>query len=156
MSPLFGNNHSILDVVVRFFDNDGWKYQLLDGNVIKLGFQGENGAWNCYAQAKEEREQFLFYSVLSASVPSEKRAAMAEYLTRANYGLILGNFEMDYFDGEIRYKTSAVVRDSHLDEAMVKHLVYTNVLTTDRYFPGIMKVIYSDIPPSEAIEQIEG
>ena len=30
---------------------------------------------------------------------------MAEYLHRANYGLRVGNFELDYDDGEIRYKT---------------------------------------------------
>ena len=26
----------------------------------------------------------------------------AEFLTRANYGLVFGNFEMDMHDGEIR------------------------------------------------------
>lgn len=30
----------------------------------------------------------------------------AEFLTRANYGLVFGNFEMDMHDGEIRYKPS--------------------------------------------------
>lgn len=29
---------------------------------------------------------------------------MSEYICRANYGLNCGNFELDYNDGEIRYK----------------------------------------------------
>ena len=41
---------------------------------------------------------------LSAGRGAEiKRQDIAEYLTRANYGMVMGNFEMDYSDGEIRY-----------------------------------------------------
>ena len=32
----------------------------------------------------------------------EERAAMAEFLCRANYGMRYGNFEMDLQDGELR------------------------------------------------------
>ena len=38
--------------------------------------------------------------------PEEMRVPMAEFLTRANYGLRIGNFEMDFEDGEVRYKSS--------------------------------------------------
>ncbi|MDJ1171766.1 hypothetical protein PMG71_20260 [Roseofilum sp. BLCC_M154] len=31
---------------------------------------------------------------------------MAEFLTKANYGMILGDFELDLTDGELRDKTS--------------------------------------------------
>ena len=33
----------------------------------------------------------------------EERAAMAEFICRANYGMRYGNFELDLRDGEIRY-----------------------------------------------------
>jgi hypothetical protein len=44
----------------------------------------------------------------SSSTPSvrqrarRERAPPAEFITRANYGLIIGNFELDFEDGEIR------------------------------------------------------
>jgi hypothetical protein len=38
---------------------------------------------------------------------------------------------------------------------MAKSLVYVNVLTFDRYLPGLMSVIYADITPAAAIEKIE-
>jgi len=34
-----------------------------------------------------------------------------EFLTRANYGLNIGNFEMDFQDGEIRFKTAIDVEE---------------------------------------------
>ena len=84
---------------------------------------------------------------------------MAEFIARANYDLLIGNFEMDFQDGEIRFKTSIDVEDAedHFTSQIIRQMVYANVVTTDRYFPGVMKVIYDEsCTPLEAIEQIEG
>lgn len=82
---------------------------------------------------------------------------VAEYLTRANYGLPLGNFEMDFSDGEVRFKTSLDVEGEEymLTPAMIKSLVYSNVLTMDRYLAGMMAVIYGDASPEQEIAKAE-
>ncbi len=121
-----------------------------------MGFQGENGQWTCYAQAREEQAQLLFYAVCPVKAPEDKRMAVAELLTRANYGLFIGNFEQDMTDGEIRYKTSIDVEGDRLTPALVKPLVYANVLMMDRYLPGIMSVIYGNAAPAEAVAKTEG
>lgn len=89
------------------------------------------------------------------NAPPAKRPAIAEFITRANYGLPNGNFEMDFEDGEIRFKTSMDTEDIELTDAMVRNLVYANVLAMDQYLPGIMNVIYSDMSPDAAINRIE-
>jgi len=38
---------------------------------------------------------------------------------------------------------------------MVHTLFVANLITIDRYFPGMMKVIWSDADPEEAINEIE-
>jgi len=43
-----------------------------------------------------------------------------KFLTRANYGMMIGNFEMDFTDGEIRYKTSIDVEGDKLSSALIK------------------------------------
>jgi hypothetical protein len=98
----------------------------------------------------------VFYSVLDTNVPPDKRSAVAEFLTRANYGVYIGNFEMDYSDGEVRYKTSITVKGDRLTPALVKNLVYINVIMMDEYFPGIMSVIYAGVSPADAIAKTEG
>ncbi len=148
---------TILETVINFFDQDDWPFTPLGGQpVLRLGFQGENGQWTCYAQVREEQEQFIFYSLCPVNAPEEKRLAAAEFLTRANYGLFIGNFELDMNDGEIRYKTSIDVEGDRLSEALVRTLVYANVLTMDRYLPGLMSVLYGGASPAEAIAQVEG
>jgi len=123
--------------------------------MLQLAFRGDNGNWLCYAEPRDQFAQFVFYSVCPANAPEERRLPVAEFLTRANYGLVLGNFELDMDDGEIRYKTSIDVGEDELSVAMVKSAVYMNVLMMDRYLPGIMATIYGGVSPADAIAQIE-
>ena len=81
---------------------------------------------------------------------------VAEFITRANYGLKVGNFEMDMDDGEARFKTSIDVEKSELTRMLVSNLVYINVWTMDRYLPGILSVAYGSETPRQAINKIEG
>ncbi|MEM9544023.1 MAG: YbjN domain-containing protein [Cyanobacteria bacterium P01_E01_bin.42] len=149
--------HSIFEIVVNFFKEDDWPFQEIEGEqALYSSFQGEHGKWDCYAKVLTEQMQFVFYSVYPINVPESKCFAIAEFLTRANYGMIIGNFELDFNDGEIRYKTSMNVEDNNLSSTSIKKLVYANVTMMEEYLPGIMSVIYGEKTPREAIAQIEG
>ena len=148
-----------LQAVAAFFTEDGWSFeQMPERPILRLPFQGKGGRWNCYAQIRVTREveQILFYSVLPLNVPVEKRSAIAEFITRANYGMALGNFELDFNDGEVRYKTSIDVTDQDIAANLLRPLIYTNVLMMDKYMSGLIAVVYADVPPAEAVKQIEG
>jgi hypothetical protein len=147
----------LFDVVQRFFTDDEWYFLQMDSQpILQMSFQGKNGKWTCYAQVKEEQYIFFFYSVCPINVPEDKRFSMAEFITRANYGLKIGNFEMDFTDGELRYKTSVDVENDRLTTSLVSNLVYANLWTMDRYLPGILSVIYGDVTPVTAVQKIEG
>jgi hypothetical protein len=147
----------IFKEIVNFFTEDDWPYTKIKGEPVLLtAFQGENGKWNCSAKVREEQEQFVFYSICPINAPENKRIAIAEFLTRANSGMIIGNFELDFADGEIRYKTSIDVTRDSLSSELVKQLVYANVRMMDEYLPGIKSVIDGDVSPEDAIAQIEG
>ncbi|BAZ08733.1 hypothetical protein NIES4071_05390 [Calothrix sp. NIES-4071] len=69
--------------------------------------------------------------------------------------MITGNFEMDFDDGEIRYKTSIDIDGDELTQDIIKRLVYANVTMMDEYLPGIIIVIEKDVSPVDAIRSIE-
>ena len=81
---------------------------------------------------------------------------MAEFITRANYGLISGNFEMDFGDGEVRYKTCVDIEGDRFTPAVIKNAVLTNVSAMDQYLPGLISVMYGGASPAQAIEKLEG
>ncbi len=148
--------HAIFDAMLKFFQEDGWTFRQIEGKpIVQMGFKGQNGSWVCYAQARDDVDRLIFYSVLDTNVPENKRVEVAEFLTRANYGLVIGNFELDFNDGEVRYKTSVDVEGGQLTPTMIKNLVYVNVIMMDKYLPGVMSVIYAGVTPAEAVTKIE-
>lgn len=141
----------IVEEMVNFFKEDEWHFYEVEGkSVLQMAFQGKNGKWTCYAKARVEQEQFIFYSLCPINAPQNKRLAVAEFITRANSGMIIGNFELDFADGEIRYKTSIDVEGDSLSFGLIKQLVYANVTMMDEYLPGIMSVIYGNVLPENA------
>lgn len=151
--------------LTAFFDEEDWSYSRLpDRPILKLGYAGKTGNWTCYAQVRELDDQVLFYSICPLNISPAKRLQVAEFLTRANYGLILGNFEMDLEDGEIRYKTTLDAEDlqgeegsagSALSSGRLRNAVYANVLMMDKYLPGILSILGGNVAPKDAIDEIE-
>jgi hypothetical protein len=155
--PLNPNGLQAFERLGEFLEQDGWHPQKVEERYIyRSFFSGKNGDLRCYAQIMVNLEQFLFYVVASARVPEEIRSAVAEFLTRANYGMRIGNFELDYSDGEVRYKTSLDFEGEELSFNLIRHAIYPAVLTMDRYLPPLMSVIYGGRTPFEAIEEAEG
>lgn len=150
------SDQQIFNVLVEFFEEDEWDFQWVEGApMLTMSFSGKNGKWQCFAQALEVQQQFVFYSMMPVNVPPEKRQKVAEFFTRVNYGLVIGNFEMDFDDGEMRYKTSVDVEGVELPPPMIRQMVYANILITDRYLTSLMRVIFSDISPEEAIAEAD-
>ena len=93
----------ILAFVAAFFEADEWRTSALQTSSegLNTGFRGNNGNWTCLPVAVDKHDQMLFYGACPISAPEESRATMAEFLHRTNYGLHIGNCEIDFSDGEI-------------------------------------------------------
>lgn len=142
--------------VGEFMQEDGWHPQVLDDNfVYRSYFVGHNGEVTCFAQVRADLEQFIFYVVMPVRVPAEMRPSVAEYITRANYGLRIGNFEMDFDDGEVRYKSSIDFEGVELSPGLIRNTIYPAVQTMDRYLPGLLSVVYGGKSAEDAIGEIE-
>lgn len=141
----------------RFLIEDEWYPQEMpDRNAYTMRFQGRSGSLRVFASVRPDARQLVIYAVAPNNVPEETRAAAAEFLTRANYGIYIGNFEMDWSDGEVRYKSSFSFEGSVLTYSLVRNAIYPAVHMTDKYLPGLLKVIYGGKTPAEAIREIEG
>lgn len=146
----------LYNAVVDYLTEDGWHFGVAQEDVaLHFGFQGRNNLWQCLCIVDEDKGFVRFYSIAPVIVPEESRGAVSEFLTRANYGLPLGNFEMDYRDGEVRFKTSIDVEGGELTPTMIENLLKSNLTTMDQYLPGLMRVLYGNVAPAAAVEAIE-
>ena len=146
---------TIAETVRAFIEETGWHYKGPEDDHILASVPGENGRWKLYASWNGDERTFICRSVVAFDVPADRIAAAAEYITRVNFGLTLGNLEMDCDDGMVLLRTSIPLGEDELSYAMVKHLVYGNCSLLDKYLPGVMAVAFGDVPPREAIRRIE-
>lgn len=151
------NGLQAFDLLTNFLDQDEWFPRRIDGKyAYSMSYTGKNGDLRCYAIVRVDLEEFLFYAVAPIKVPDEVRPAVAEYITRANYGLRIGNFELDYSDGEVRYKSSIDFEGQSLTADLLRNAIYPAVHTMDRYLTGLLRVSFGGATPHEAIGEVEG
>lgn len=142
----------LLEFVRDFFRAEAWSFsELTPDAALAAQYVGENGKWSCLAEVSEELQQCLFYSLSPVRVPDAKRQSVAEFITRANDGLNIGNFEMSFETGEVVFKTSIDVLDTALDQTLVRNLAFANVITMDRFLPGLLSVIFGNAAPRDAV-----
>jgi hypothetical protein len=87
-------------------------------------------------------------------IPEEHRVKVAELATRVNYRLVMGSIDMDFADGEVRFRlfhrnVSGICDDPRL----IASLVTTAITSMDLHFPGIMKVTYGGVSPEQALRE---
>lgn len=151
------NGLQAFELLTSYLDDDEWYPRRINGKyAYSMSYSGKNGDLRCYAIVRVDLEEFLFYAVAPVKVPEEDRSAVAEFLTRANYGLRIGNFELDYSDGEVRYKSSLDFEGQTLTSDLIRNAIYPAVHTMDRYLPGLLRVSFGGATPHEAIMEVEG
>jgi hypothetical protein len=137
-----GGETSLLQELKSRFDDNDWPYsEVLGLPVLVSDLAGPLGIWKFYAQVIDAQNVVLLFSVCPLRVPRERRSEASLFLTHANHGLVAGNFELDFDDGEIRYKTVLQAHDGGIDSGTLKRAVRANGLAMETYLPGIGAVI---------------
>ena len=83
------------------------------------------------------------------------RLSVAELITRANYKMVVGKFEMDMSDGEVRYHVAHLIDGSDFTAEIVERIYMTALYTMDRYFPALMQHIHAGYTPEDAVFHAE-
>ena len=133
------------NVATRLLDERGCSYETLpEGGVLTFLFSGGDESWQCFIELQEDAQRVVIYSVCPFNVPEQLRRRMAEFLTRANYGLLIGNFELDLDDGEVRYKTSIDHKGSELTTPLLSRALLANLHTMDSHLGAIAAIMDRD------------
>jgi hypothetical protein len=142
--------------LVECLNEDGVNFASREQDgAIMAGFGGEHGPVHLLARVDGERNVLALTFRLPLTVPEEKRIEMAEAITRANYGIVVGNFEMDMRDGELNYKVAVPIDDAMLSQAQFRHCMGAALRTIQRYLPAYYRIVFSGTCPEEAIDECE-
>ena len=142
--------------VKRYLESQRWTYNERPDNYrfdFSMGIGGKLSSCRMIIAAEDEGVVFLAVSPLNAS--PDTLPTVAEFITRANYGLKAGNFEMDYSDGEIRYKNYLRCKGSIPAMEDIEHACDICFLMFRRYGNGLVKNLMGFGSPEEDIRDCE-
>lgn len=150
-----GRGEELARALASYLRSRPWRSGEVGPDLFVSQVAVTSGQWPLFISLRRAEEQIIVHSVLPVEVPPTRREAAALYLTRANFGLVLGNFEMDLDGTDVRYKTSLDIEGGTLTAALLDHLVMANVVTVDRYLAGLRAVVGGADPAAEiaAIER---
>ena len=149
------DSSDLMSVVIAALEERGWEHAVRAELWRSARVQGPLTAYELLFRADDERALLVMYCCIPMRVPSELRPALAETVARANCGLLLGNFELDFTDGELRFKSSVDVEGGALVPAMVHSMIGTSLATCDQYYPALVQVLYAGASPEAAIAAVE-
>jgi hypothetical protein len=104
----------------------------------------------------EDESRFLFYLQLIKTTPPDTLPQVAEFITRANFGMSVGNFELDYENGSVRFKTSVDYQGAELLAPFVRNAILAAMDGVELYAEALIDVMGGKKTPGSAIFDVEG
>ena len=157
--------NSVINAIRSLLDKNEYKYDFSqEKNLFFLEFRLSKtkiGSMTICIRLKPDVEDASLcravsaYGYVDTKADDSCMAEVCEYLTRANYGITLGNFELDHEDGEIRYKVAFNCKDAMPGDDAIDDLIALPVWAFNRYGNGILAVSMGLQTAKEAYEAVE-
>lgn len=146
----------VIELIHEFFTRSEMKYKYnKEKNVFISGVNMGGVLGNLRLVIPMSEDSYVVYAILNSTPEKEFYGEVAEYLHRANYGLINGNFEFDYRDGEIRYKSFVNFDGAQLSIDIIAQSIVTPVFMFEQYGKNLLRVMMGDGTPAELLQKAE-
>lgn len=149
----------IANVIKRFLAENDWYYSFNeDTGIFRFGLRIRGKIQNISYVINVHDDEFVTYGVCPIGADREDpemMAQMAEFICRANYGLQNGCFEMDWRDGEIRFRSYVDCENLLPSTTVIKNSVHCTAAMIKRYAPGIVDIIFGGVKAKDAVTRCE-
>lgn len=146
----------VKDAIENFLTNDDWKFNPINENgMYRLNIALKGKLQKATLLINVRSDGFSIRIVLPMKAEDNVKAAMAEFIARANYGLYIGNFELDYSDGELSYRASICSEDIEPTFEQINSLIYTSWNTVEKYGDALVKVLFGFATAEAAVKEAE-
>lgn len=152
-------SNEIANVVKEFLIKDNWRYSFNeDFGIFDFGLNVRSKLQKIKYFIDIKTSEMIIYGICPICAQSDDKemmTEMTEFICRANFGLKNGCFEIDFRDGEIRYKSYVDCNDVLPSAEVVKNSIYCTAAMYERYADGILAIIFAGVSAKEAIAMCE-
>lgn len=146
----------VINQIKAFFDEGSWKYKYYeDKKAFKTIVSMGNSLGDLKIYILLKKDSYITYAILNNKASQKSFADVSEFINRANYGLLNGNFELDYSDGEVRYKSFVDFTKASISKEIIFNSIAIPIFMIDQYGEDLLKVMLGEETPEEGIKNAE-
>lgn len=134
----------------------GQLFHRLTPGAFGMRVRHTRATYDVIVMANEESRLVSCYVTHSVLVPEPRRSALAEAITRANWGFGMGSFDLDFDEGTMRFRTAIDVEGGTLVPKMLDNMIGTSLYTMERFHEAFMRVVWGGVEAREAVAQVLG
>lgn len=101
-------------------------------------------------------EQFVLHVNFGPTVSSERRDQVAQFITYANWHIPIGNFEMNYKQGRIRFKSSLDFSNTELSEVLIRNTILGAMNVVEAFADTLIDVVVNGKDAKQAFDEVYG
>ncbi|MEO8564224.1 MAG: YbjN domain-containing protein [bacterium] len=139
---------TLASIIRAALDRQQLRYRVVDDHMFDLSITNETGTYPFLIIGNDTTDLVRVQGSLGTRIPEERRLAIAEAIARINLRLVIGNFDLDFADGEVRFRTSMDVEDGVLSTTMVDNMIAFSLFTLDQYHHALMRIALTDVDPA--------
>ena len=99
-------------------------------------------------------EQLILYINFGPAAEVERRDEVARFIIDANWKISVGDFEMNYDRGQVRFKSSLDFSNIELQEALIRSTILSAMNTVELYADALVEVIVGGKDAKEAMRSV--
>lgn len=139
-----------------YLDSNGWCYsfdkqQGIFCFILKIGTSLRGIDYQIHI----EKNDYIVYAYSPIGIHDHvMMVKMNEYISRANYGIRPGNFEIDMDHGELRYKYYVCCEGNMIpNNGIIEESINVPGVMFRRYIPGAIGVLFQNESPADMVKQ---
>lgn len=146
----------IKKAIEQYLKDDEWNYTFdEEREIIRCGINLRNRLKECRIVVDLDETKYLSVALISLNCDEEHRVELAKFLTMVNYGLMIGNFELDLSDGEVRYKVATNCKDCIPSQAVIEDSMMIPAVMFEQYGDAILDVMFGYKNADEAYASVQ-
>ncbi len=155
---MMAQKDNLTSITLEYFESQKWRYDVKRNDderfIAALGMNLKGKLSSCRILVVVDDRDIQCFTTCPIKATEDVRPQVAEFITRANFGLKIGKFELDYNDGEVRYQTILPCSEGVPPIKDVERVVDMGFLMFQRFGDGLIKNLMGFGNPAEDIKAI--
>jgi hypothetical protein len=138
-------------LIAQSLDERQCAYTLTGDHGLVTGLRTERGHYQVIVSAGAPPGFIVVCSRYGPCTPVDRRQAVSELVSRVNFRLAVGNFEIDFGDGEVGFRVTLDARIGQVTVREADDLLCRALNLCDHYHDVIMQVAFGGVDPQQAL-----